>query len=239
MAPDFSLQSDDFATDPYYYEYNGYQDLGEGDCTVFTTDVVDADTPAGSQYWADQVIQQVNASNPQGLINAFMGYSALAGVTSGYEYIAAAAGFADGANAANAIMLGSAPFVSDGVVYSGYVEIGGVLGADTLNMPLSQWLALGQNGQQAAMAGFIDQAIANGNQIIFTSNPALAAAGTGTAFEYGYLVDLGYSVVQQGTSWVVEQGSALGQFLSQARSAGPAAQIAPRGTAIRSTIPFR
>jgi hypothetical protein len=55
------------------------------------------------------------------------------------------------------------------------------------------------------MAGFIDGAINRGAQIIFTSNPSLAAAAgnAGTAFEYNYLTQtLGYQIVQQGTSWV-------------------------------------
>jgi len=52
------------------------------------------------------------------------------------------------------------------------------------------------------MAGFIDGAINRGAQIIFTSNPSLAAAAgnAGTAFEYNYLTQtLGYQIVQQGS----------------------------------------
>jgi RHS repeat-associated protein len=204
MAPDFSLQSDDFATDPYYYEYNGYQDLGEGDCTVFTTDVVDADTPAGSQYLADQVIQQVNSNNPGGFINAFAAYSTWAGVSAGLGLVQAASAFAEGVSAADTLLLGPGPYAAaGGAVSSGYVQIAGVIGAASINIPPDVWAVMTTGERGAALTGYISSALNLGAQVVFTSDPALATGWT--QFEYNFITQqLGKQVVQMGTSWVVE-----------------------------------
>jgi hypothetical protein len=136
-----------------------------------------------------------------------MTYSFAAGLPAS-GFVAAANAFAAGATAADAIILGSAGYVDKltGIMYSGYVQIGGVVGGATLSMTPAQWQALGQEGQNAAMTGFIDAAIQRGAQIVFTMNPSLAAAAgnAGTAFEYNYITQtLGYQIVQEGTSWVV------------------------------------
>jgi hypothetical protein len=140
----------------------------------------------------------VNQMNPGGFINAAGGVVVL-GLT-----VPAGIGTAAAVTDAGTIMLGQATAVNAaGQVASGYVEIGGVVGADTLNMPTAVWTAMTQAQQESTMMSFIDTALQNGSQVVFTANPALAPAGTGTAFEYGYITQLGYQIVQSGTSWVV------------------------------------
>ena len=68
------------------------------------------------------------------------------------DFVAANA-FAEGASAANAIMLGAQHKPAAG--YSGYVEIGGVGANTSEGRSSAQWAALGL-GVRAAMAGFID-----------------------------------------------------------------------------------
>jgi RHS repeat-associated protein len=160
------------------------------------------DVPFGDPVYAAQVVQAVNGLNAGGFLNAFMVFSTATGLGAA-DIVGAANAFAAGEAGAHAIVLGTSTNLAAGT--SGYVEIGGVLGAETLSMTPAQWAALGTEGQEAAMAGFIDGAIQRGAQIIFTSDPSLAAAAgnVGTAFEYSYLTDtLGYNIVQQGTSWV-------------------------------------
>ena len=85
-----------------------------------------------------------------------------------------------------------------------YVEIGGVVGADVLNMPTAVWGGMTLAQQQAAMSAWVNSAIQAGSQIVFTNNPALAAAGTGLAYEYQYITKtLELQVVASGTSWIV------------------------------------
>jgi RHS repeat-associated protein len=91
------------------------------------------------------------------------------------------------------VVLGSGP----------WVQIGGVVGGRVLNVPQQIWAALTRPDQQRVMSGWIDSALRQGQQIIFTENPALAPAGSGLAFEYQYILSLGKQIVQSGTSWVV------------------------------------
>jgi hypothetical protein len=193
-------------------EYQGYEYLYDGDCSLsfysievpITIDDLTEDVPAGNLENAWSVIQQVNTDNPGGLLNSFIVLSAATAMPAA-DFVGAANAFAEGASAANAIMLGPGTNLAAG--YSGYVEIGGAVGAATLSMSPAQWESLGTEGQNAAMAGFIDRAIQIGAQIIFTMDPSSAAAAgnAGTAFEYNYITGtLGKQIVQMGTSWVVE-----------------------------------
>ena len=148
-------------------------------------------------------IQAVNGLNAGGFLNAFMVFSAAAGL-----------GVADFVGAANAFAAGVVGRERDSA--RAQHKLGGwfkwlcrnrrsVWAPNTLSMTLLNGIALGPGGQNAAMAGFIDGAIQRGAQIIFTSDPSLAAAAgnAGTAFEYSYLTQtLGYQIVQEGTSWV-------------------------------------
>ncbi len=210
-SPDGEVWEDD-AWDTVAWDYGGtdsYVAYSPGPCADFYADAYtyDTTTDAGQLAYAQSVIQSVNGLNPGGLLKNFMAYSAAAGLGA-YETLNASFAFADGASAAESIMLGPSTAINPttGLVYSGYVEIGGTLGADTLSMTPAQWVALGTEGQNATMAGFIDGAIQRGAQIVFTSDPSLAAAtgNAGTAFEYNYITQtLGKQVIQKGTSWVV------------------------------------
>jgi RHS repeat-associated protein len=122
---------------------------------------------------------------------AMFGFSSLAGGYSISELFAESA-FSGGADS---ILLGR---YSDG-----YVEIGRMLGADVFEIPSQVWAELVKQGQEWAFnQAFIDAAINAGKQIIFLSDPTLAAEGTGLATEWAYLEQLGYKLVQEGTSWV-------------------------------------
>jgi RHS repeat-associated protein len=181
VSPDGQFENYDFIDDPYYYGSYGYTDVFDGDCDVVANDdVVDADTPAGSQYWADQLIQQVNSSDPGGFLNSFMGYSALAGATTGMQFVELAGAFADGASAADTLLLGPGGYVDPitGAVYSGYIDIGGVVGANTVNIPADVWEAMDTGERAAALTGGITQALNSGAQVAFTINPANATGWT-------------------------------------------------------------
>jgi hypothetical protein len=153
--------------------------------------------------YAWDIINAVNAQNPQGQFNAFLAASALAGISLGPQLAAFASGFAEGISAADTLLLGSGPYVDavTGVAYSGYIEIGGVVGASTVNIPADVWSAMSLAEQQAALTGGITEALNSGAQVAYTSNPALATGWT--QFEYNFLINSGYKIVQQGTSWVV------------------------------------
>jgi RHS repeat-associated protein len=85
----------------------------------------------------------------------------------------------------------------------GYVQIGGVVGADTLSFTDAAWAELGEQGQVDAMRTFIREAIKDGKQIVLTNDPAAADAGHYLKIEYRILKDeLGFQVVQSGTGWV-------------------------------------
>jgi hypothetical protein len=85
-----------------------------------------------------------------------------------------------------------------------WAQIGGVVGGKALNVAADLWKAAGEAGQQRIMTDWIQRATAFGTEIVFTSNPAEAEAGSGLAFEYDLLVGMGYKAVQQGTSWVAK-----------------------------------
>jgi hypothetical protein len=106
-------------------------------------------------------------------------------------------------DAAGTLILGPGPFVEagTGAVYSGYVDIAGVLGADALDIPIDVWESMDQAQRIAAVEGNITNALASGQQIVFTVGPAEATGWT--LYEYNFLEGLGYQVAQQGTSWVV------------------------------------
>lgn len=148
----------------------------------------------------------INQINPGGFLNAFMGASVLAGVSTGAALVEFGEAFLQGVIGANSIMLGSGTSVNaaTGMVLSGYVEIGGIVGAATVNIPTAVWQAMTPQAQDGVMTGFIDTALMQGLQITFANNPALAAVGSGLAFEYNYITQtLGLQIVQEGTSWVV------------------------------------
>jgi hypothetical protein len=86
---------------------------------------------------------------------------------------------------------------------SGWVEIGGIVGGQVLNIPKDVWSDLSIVQQQGAMSSWMQSALSSGSQIVFTNDPALAEAGSGLAFEYQYILDRGLQVVQSGTSWIV------------------------------------
>jgi RHS repeat-associated protein len=102
-------------------------------------------------------------------------------------------------------ILGSSYALSaEGTLLPGYVQIAGMVGGQALNVPTAVWNSMSLLDQHATMVTWIDGALAADSQIIFTSNPALAAQGSGLLFEYNYITeDLGLEVVQSGTSWVV------------------------------------
>jgi RHS repeat-associated protein len=175
----------------------------DGDCLIVTE--ADLADESDSDY-ADQQLQllgqYIAADDPEGFLNAFMALSVTAGAGVGAGLAAAAA---DGFISAEAIMLGSSTGVDSttGTVLSGYIEIGGVLNAQTLNIPTAVWNGMSALEQQAEMAGFINAALEGGADIVFSTNPALAAPTSGLAFEYEYITEtLGMQVVQEGTSWV-------------------------------------
>jgi RHS repeat-associated protein len=140
---------------------------------------------------AQQVFGQAS-QNLQGF-ESFMATFAVGSAGAGYA-IAEYLGALELTAGADSIMLGS----------SGYVEIGGAVGADALNIPTAVWQSWSVAEQESAMSGFIDSALNRGAQIVFTNDPALAQAGSGLAYEYQYILDLGYKIVQSGTSWIVQ-----------------------------------
>ena len=151
-----------------------------------------------------QIAQAVTESNPQGFVNAFMGYSALAGAGYGSQLIGLAGVFAEGASAVNTLLLGSGAYVDPitGLYYSGYISIGGILGASTLNIPEDVWDAMSQFEKGAALTGGITQALIGGAQVVFSIDPETAAGWT--AFEVQFITEtLKLQIVQEGTSWVV------------------------------------
>jgi hypothetical protein len=76
--------------------------------------------------------------------------------------------------------------------------LGGIVGANVLNMPDSAWAAMSLAQQETAMVNLINQAISDGDVIVFASNPALAAAGSGLAYEWQYLQSLGATLQSAG-----------------------------------------
>jgi hypothetical protein len=73
-----------------------------------------------------------------------------------------------------------------------------------LNLPTAVWQELSLAEQQTVMSDWINAALQKGSQIVFTNNPAMAPAGSGLAYEYGYITNtVGLQIVQSGTSWIV------------------------------------
>ncbi len=199
---DTDAESDPFAY--YAYLQEGATDLGDGACVVFEADsYLNSDIPYGNYLYAAQMIQEINGNNPGGLLDGFMLSSVMAG--SGGSALAAEA-FADGIIAAeNLMVLGPKASVdAAGIVMSSWVDVGSIFGAQMMNTSDAAWTALGFAGQRAAMAGFIQQGLNAGAQIIFTADPSLAPQDSGTWFEWQYILDQGYKVVQEGTSWIVQ-----------------------------------
>jgi hypothetical protein len=110
--------------------------------------------------WAQEIINGVNSNNPSGFLNAFMASTAAAGTAGGAAAILS--GFGEGVAGASTILLGQGGFTDafTGVYYSGYLQVGGVVGATTLNIPSAIWAQLGQTpgAQLAAIHGFISDA---------------------------------------------------------------------------------
>jgi len=156
VGPDGTYWDDDWTdydqTTIWGLEYEGYDYLYDGDCTLsyysievdISPDDQSDDVPLGDILYANSVIQQVNSDNPGGMLSQFMVLSAAMAIPAA-DFVGAANAFAEGASAANAIMLGPSTSLAAG--YSGYVEIGGVVGANTLSMTPAQWLALGTEGR--------------------------------------------------------------------------------------------
>jgi RHS repeat-associated protein len=85
-----------------------------------------------------------------------------------------------------------------------YATIAGVTGAEALDIPADVWNALPEAGQIQVIQDWIQTAISSGSQIISTSDPADAPAGTWLAYEYEYITEqFGGQFVANGTSWTV------------------------------------
>jgi RHS repeat-associated protein len=112
-----------------------------------------------------QVFSLMNLYNPAGFINAF-GASMVAGVGSAILAGSMTTALADAswalATNGNTIVLGSFP---------GYLELADKLGADTLNLPDKTWT-------WAENVAFLEAAIANGSDIIVSTNADDAKVGT-------------------------------------------------------------
>jgi RHS repeat-associated protein len=134
-----------------------------------------------------QVISLINQMNPGGFINA-MGLAMGGAIAAGDMALAAADGawLIEASN--NTILLGR--------YADGYVNLGGIVGANTFSIPQATWETMTAAQQLAANQAFLDAAIANNSTIMFSSNPALASASSGLGWEYQYLVQQGFKVVQ-------------------------------------------
>ena len=144
-----------------------------------------------------QVIADINAMDPGGFINAYAAAMGTAILGGDLAMAGADAGWLiESSN--NAILLGR--------YADGYVNLGGIVGADTFSIPQSVWETMTPAQQLAANQEFLDSAIANGSTIMFSSDPALAPASSGLAWEYDYLVQQGFKVVQDANGgWVAVQ----------------------------------
>jgi hypothetical protein len=181
-----------------------------GSVTVFASVSADGAIAAGDDSavlaWAQGVIAGVNANNPGGFLNALMVSAVGAGATGGA--VSVLAGFGIGTAAASAAIMGQQGFVDavTGLYYSGYVQIAGVVGASTFGVSEAEWEELGQTSgaQLAALQGYISSAASKGADLIFAQDPSMAPVTSWTYQEYQYVLSQGWSVVQQGSSWIVK-----------------------------------
>ncbi len=134
-----------------------------------------------------QVFDLMNLYNPGGFINAF-GAAMVGGAVAALLEGSVATALADASWAIvanqNTIVLGSFP---------GYLQLGDQLGATTLNVANWTW-ALNQ--------AFLDAAIANGSDVILSTNAAAATAGTVFYQELQYFYAAGYTVGPGGWSLI-------------------------------------
>jgi len=134
-----------------------------------------------------QVFTYINNYNPQGFINAF-GAAMVSGVASAVIAGSAATALADAswalATNGNTIVLGSG---------AGYVTLANYLGANALNVPMSEWQAMTPTEQWATNLAFLNAAIANDSDIILSTNVAQAQEVGGFFLkEILYLESQGY-----------------------------------------------
>ena len=143
---------------------------------------------------AQQVFTFIDNMNPQGFINTF-GAAMVAGVGSAVMAGATATALADAswalATNGNTIVLGSFP---------GYLALANQLGANALNIPMSQWSEMTPAQQWAENVAFLNAAIANASDIILSTNVAAAQAGTAFYNEIQYLLSQGCTVGPNGWS---------------------------------------
>jgi hypothetical protein len=141
-----------------------------------------------------QVFSLINQYNPAGLINVF-GAAMVAGVGEAVMAGSAATALADAswalATNGNTIVLGSFP---------GYLALANQLGANALNIPMSEWDAMTPAQQWATNVAFLNAAIANASDIILSANVDAAQAGTAFYNEIQYLLEQGCTVGPNGWS---------------------------------------
>ena len=83
------------------------------------------------------------------------------------------------------------------------MTLGGIVGANTFSIPQDVWNTMTTAEQWAVNEAFLEDAIANNSTIMFSSNPALAAAGTGLQQEYQFLISQGFRIVQDSNGgWI-------------------------------------
>ncbi len=140
---------------------------------------------------AQTVFALINKGGAPAFVNMLGAVTAVAtsGLTGGEFYAWAAVG-----EAGNAILLGRSA--------DGYVELGGVLGADTFSIPDAVWQTMPPAQQWAANQAFLDAAIQRGADIILGSNPASAPVGSFFWREIQYLISQGYEIAADGVTMV-------------------------------------
>lgn len=168
-------------------EFNQAQALANG-CPFGETRMSNGSCNVAINQTALQVFALINQYNPGGFINVF-GASMVAGVGSAILAGSATWALADAswalATNGNTIVLGSG---------AGYITVANQLGANALNVPTAEWQQLVQSGQAWAYnQAFLDAAIANGSDIILSTNFAQAQEVGGFFLqEIQYLQSLGY-----------------------------------------------
>ena len=92
-----------------------------------------------------------------------------------------------------------APIAADAIVlgrFPAYVDLADQLGAKAFNLGTDGWAALGNDAARwGANQAFLDGAIANGDRILFASDP-FSAANAGSFFEreVNYLQSRGFTI---------------------------------------------